>query len=249
MRRWWMAVLLCAGCAGETPGRVVQVRWQFERGSRADHRQFSTETGWEVTLEQARLGIAAIYAFAPAADKQAAVAWLERAFVAKAHAHGGLDAESGRRIRAELLETVVVDLLDSEPLTLPRTEAEAGALDGLKLELVASSPELAGAAVRVRGEAKRGEQHVRFDAPIVWSAGAKARSVELTGFAAAIDEGVELRLHIDPSVWFKHCEFDRLTPSAADELLTVGADNQVGRALLIGVRSPEAFEFSVREGE
>ena len=101
MRKWIMAaVLLCTGCAGETPGKVVHVRWEFEQGSQGEHRQFSTETGWEVTLERAELVIAAIYAFAPAPDKQGAVAWLERAFVSVAHAHGGLDAKDQCCVRA-----------------------------------------------------------------------------------------------------------------------------------------------------
>ena len=243
MRNWMIAaVLLCGACAGETPGKVVQVRWEFQQGSEDDHRQFTTDTGWDVTLERAQLAIAAIYAFAPAQDKPGAVAWLERALVSKAYAHGGLDAESGRRIRAELLEPVVVDVLDSEPLTLPLTEAEAGAVDGLKFELDS-------AAVRVRGEAKRGERHIRFEAPVVLSSEAKARSVELTRLAAVVDEGVELRVRIDPSVWFKQCEFDRLTVNDSEEVLTVGSDNQVGRALVIGVRSPEAFGFSVSKGD
>jgi hypothetical protein len=243
-----MSLALCAAaCGGDTSGQLVQVGWRFEPAD----GHFTTRTGWDVTLDEARLGIGAAYLYAPQDEQQSAVARLSRAFVSIAHAHGGVDPESGRRVLAELLDPVSIDLLSADATTLPRTAAETGSIDALTVELsdaAAGLDGLHGGSVYVRGEAVQGDRHVRFEAMPVFGSDLKLRRVQLLGLHGELNRDAALVIHTDPSVWFAQCEFDRLQPSAADGLVTAGMDDEVGRALAIGVRDPEALQLSVEPG-
>jgi hypothetical protein len=240
-------VLLGAACGAQTSGRIVEVAWQVDK---AAHATFETDSGYELQLEEARLGIGAAYAYAPLEDKLKATAWRWLTGVSVAHAHGGLDAETGRRVRAELLESVVVDLLDPEPQALPPIAAEAGAIDAVKLELAksgaAAHESLHGGSAFLRGRAQRDGTTLRFQAVVALDAALKARSIDLTGLSGTLDEGAVLHVRVDPAVWLEHAAFDRLAPADSEEVVEISADSQIGRALAIGVRSPQAIEAHVK---
>jgi len=241
-------LLAAAACSSETPGKIVSVVWQLERASEPS---FELPNGFHVQLEEARVGVSALYAFAPLESDVKAQAWRWLSGVSVAHAHGGIDPESGRRVRAELLEPVLIDLLASDAEPLPPVAAEAGAIDALKIELAQSGAagELHGGSAFLRGEAERDGVRFGFQASVVLGAPPKARSIDLTGLRGQLDDGSVLHVRVNPAAWLSHAELDRLAAPASDEPVEIGADTQVGRALVIGVRSPEAFELEVTAGD
>jgi len=247
----WTA-LTCA-CGSDTQGELVQVSWQLDQNS-GDNADFSTATGYEVHLDQAVVGLGAAYAYSPLADSQSAVAQL-LSFTSVAYAHGGLDAESGRRVLAELpsgAAPLAIDALAQEAITLPTTTAEAGAMEALKLELAAagsiSAEPLSGAVLLVRGQATREAQSLHFSATLD---SVPTNTIDLTGLSAELSAYAVLHIQVHPRAWLDHCEFAELAPTTSDAAATdaeivAPADSQMIRALQIGVRNPEAWGLTVQ---
>ncbi|HKU40344.1 MAG TPA: hypothetical protein VJR89_19420 [Polyangiales bacterium] len=238
MTRWlWVALLFCCACT-DTEGQLVAMHWSV--GGDPAEREFTTDTGWQVTLEEAHAALESLFAIAPTRAEPGAVARLSRWLVPVARAHGGHDDAMGRRVRTELLDVGPVDAL-AEP---PRSEvesAEAGRVETLKIEL-ARSKELPsdahGLTAYVRGTAERDGQRVEFSGGVLLADDEAARRIEArVGFE--LGEGGTLHVTLRPSEWFRQAEFERL-PEGGE----ISLDNQVGRALQIGVRSPDAYEVS-----
>lgn len=241
-----MVIVLCTAACGarETPVELVPMRWAFEPAN----PNFTTATGWEVQLDEARIGIGAEYVYAPQAEKQGALALLSHAFVSVAHAQGGLDPGNGRRVMAELLEPFVADLLAPESTAAPPVQAEVGEFDAWTVELsdaAAGLDGLHGASAYVRGQAIRGDQHIRFEAAPSFGADPTLRRIELPFHDGRLDLATVLSLSFQPAVWFAQCEFERLQPAAADEVVTATDNDEVGRALAIGMRDPESLGLTV----
>lgn len=241
MRYVLVSAVLCAACVSETSGERVQVTWVVDQGAQAD---FETKTGYRVQLDQARLELESVYLYAPPRARLSALAWLERSFVSVAHAHGGIDNEKGRRVLAEWTEPISVDALGDNPIELSETAGEGGTVDAVKLRLKD------GVVAHVRGRAERDGKHWRFEAEIV-PGEEVARTVELIEREHTLREGSVVHVGVQPQAWLDLCEFSRLgegSDEAESEPVRVEADDQVGRALSIGVRSPNAFSVYV-EGE
>ena len=103
---------------------------------------------------------------------------------------------------------------------------------------------------RVRGTAERDEKRWSFEAEVDPSEGVQ-RHVELLSLQESIGEGSVVQVTVHPKTWLNLCEFERLGDATepGSDAVTVPADNQVGRALSIGVRSPNAFSMQVASGE
>jgi hypothetical protein len=241
--------LWAAACGADTPGKSVRVIWQLDQANSSGLATFDTDTGFHVELEEARVGLAAAYAYGPLPDSTKATAWHWLRPASIAHAHGGLDPETGRKVLAELLGPTTIDVLGAQPRALPPTTAEAGALDAVKIELTPpgseATQELHGGSVYMRGRAERDGMSARFEASVALDRALKARSIDLSGVTGSLDEGSVLHLHINPAVWLRDAQLDRLSGAGSDDVVSISADSQVGRALAIGVRSPEAFEVTV----
>src|SRR5690606_27944659 len=114
------ATLLVASfaCSSGTTGRVVAIDARFVGDPSAT--SFDTSLGFDVTLERAELVVGPVYAFAPADEP---IATRPRALRLRsvARAHGGLDPLDGRKVRAEVLERVLVDALSDTLSDTPRT--------------------------------------------------------------------------------------------------------------------------------
>jgi hypothetical protein len=241
MRYVLISAVLSAACVSETNGERVQVTWVVEQGVPGD---FETKTGYHVQLEEARLELEAVYLYAPPRARVSALAWLERSLVSVAHAHGGIDNEKGRRVLAEWTQSISVDALDDNPVELSETSGEAGMVDAVKLRLND------GVVAQVRGRAEREGRRWRFEAEIAASEQV-ARTVELIELEHSLRDGSVVHIGVQPQAWLDLCEFSRLgegSDEADPEPVRVEADDQVGRALSIGVRSPNAFSVYV-EGE
>lgn len=239
---------LCA-CGGETAGRVIDIhlRVQPEAEPGRELGEFTTDTGWEVELDEATLAIGSMYAFAPASGP-GAMAWLSDLLVPVAHAHGGFDPASGLRARAELLEPVAIDLLAADGQELSDVEAEAGALAKLALDIAkpdADLPEAVhGHQAWVAGEATRGAERVRFEGGLDIPDEGLKRRIETEVEGIELEDGGTLVLSLRPSRWLHDANFDRLAAPAEGEPAEITRESQVGRAWLIGARSPAVIHVN-----
>ena len=245
----------CAGaCASGTEGRIVRVQVAVAGDSQPGDElgRFETRTGWQVTLDRAELALSAIYAFAPEEDPSA-LARAADLLVPVARAHGGHDPLTGKRVRAELVEPVIVDLLQSRPHVLAEVDAEAGSVAALAIDLArpasSEASELDGQQVVVSGEARRGDERVRFAGGVQVPDEATARRVERAVPPQALAEGATLLLGLRASAWLDEAQFDRLMAAADDQPRAITQDDQVGRALFVGARSPRALSLRLLDAE
>ena len=244
MRYLLLTGLLCAACTSETSGERVQVSWVLDQDEEGEHAAFETQTGYRIQLEEARVELASVYLYAPPTARLSALAWLERSLVNVAHAHGGIDNEKGRRVLAEWTEQTRIDAL-AGAVELDETSAEGGTVDAVKLVLKD------GAVAHVRGAAERDGKHWRFETDIEPSEEV-VRAVELIELDQTLEQGSAVHVRVQPKAWLDLCEFSRLGEGSTDaesaQPSDIAADDQVGRALSIGVRSPSAFAVTIEEG-
>jgi hypothetical protein len=250
-----LSLSLCtaSACASGTEGRIVPVTIAVQSEAEPERAlgSFETRTGWEVTLDRAELALSAIYAFAPAREEPSVMARLSRAIVPVARAHGGHDPLTGKRVRAELVEPLLVDLLEDGRRELAEIQAEAGSVDAVAVDIAApGSPvtdDLDGNQAWVEGEAQRGDVRVRFAGGVQVPDEGLVRRVEakLERAGSGLDAGDTVVLGLRPSVWLDNAEFDRLEAGDGDEPSVIAQDGQVGRAWFVGVRSPAALPMQL----
>jgi hypothetical protein len=234
MRHLILTAALSAACTSETIGERVQVRWVLDQDT---HAELETQTGFRVQLEDARLELASLYLYAPPSARLRAIAWIERSFVSLAHAHGGIDNEQGRRVLAEWTRPLNIDALAGSPVQLAETSAEGGTVDAVKLLLQE------GVVAHVRGRAERAGEQWRFEAEVSPEAQV-TRAVELIELEQTLEQDAVVHVRVQPKAWLDLCDFSQLG-AASEDVVTVQAEDQVGRALSIGVRSPNAFEVYI----
>jgi len=190
-----------------------------------------------------------VYLYAPAnatsvtGATQKAVAWLGQQLVSVAYAHGGVDVEKGRRVLAEWTKPMSIDVLSGSSTKLAETDAEGGTVDAVKLQLVD------GKLAHVRGHAVRDGKRWYFEGDIDPKQGVQ-RVIELLELDEDLAEGAVVHMAVHPKTWLDLCDFSELgeaqNPAEADPtFMPVTKEDQVGRAIDIGVRSPNAFGVSV----
>lgn len=202
-------------------------------------RTFTTATGWEVELTEARALVGPVYAYAP----PDALAWRRALAPSVALAHGGHGALDGRVVRAELLEARVVDALAvSDDVAL---DGLAGALDVLTLVLDAPPADgpTHGRHVWVTGTARRGGEEVRFAGGIAPSEPRQHRVEGVGVDGPPLDEGERLVVGVDPQAWLSEARFEELAPGADGVARIEGT--QVERALWLGARSAASWRGRV----
>jgi hypothetical protein len=239
----WLA--LASACGGETEGQSIALRWQVAGSDAAT--AFTTDTGWQVTLDEAQIALESISAIAGEPQSRGAVAFLSDLLVPVAHAHGGHDDASGRRVRAEWLDPLAVDALAAAPERLGSVLAEAGDVTTIKLELARSADQLPealhGFQAYVRGTAEKAGTSVPFAGGVHVAEDEPARRVE-TKVKLELSDGGALVLAVHAEEWLREAEFERLPEAGEGAEREITATSQVGRAMLIGVRSPDAFEVT-----
>jgi hypothetical protein len=242
-----LLALIVAACGGETPGELVTIELAL-RSEPADAESvasFETDTGYAVTLEEASVRIGPIFAFSPEALAAKSPLWerLQASFVSTAHAHGGIDLVSGRVVRAEWLEPVTLDALETETQLLGEIQAEQGVVDAITLELSRGGRE--GAQIVVRGAAEQDEAQLSFEGALTLEDDpVSARRVELVHEDIEITEGGRLTIVVHPDRWLRGAELARAP--VEDGVATISADSQPGRAFAIAARSPAAFSIEWR---
>jgi hypothetical protein len=239
--------LLAVACGGETAGEIVviEVALKSEPSAGGSATEFDTDTGYAVELETARLRLGPIFAFAPepvARAKPSAWDMLRGGLVSVARAHGGIDLVSGRVVRAEWLEPVTLDALDTATVVLGEIEAEQGVVDAITLELARAASE--GAQLRLSGSASRDGERLSFEGSLALGDDPLERRVELVREPIELTDGGRLTIVVHPDVWLRDAEIGRAPVD--DGVSTLTPDSQPGRALDIAARSPAAFSFEWR---
>lgn len=238
---------LAMACGGETAGEVVAIEIAVKSApSEGDSvSEFETDTGYAVELAEASIRLGPIFAFAPEPMARAEPSlWemLAEGLVPTAHAHGGVDLVSGRIVRAEWLEPVTLDVLDTDAVVLGEIDAERGVVDAITLELARAASK--GAQVRVRGGATREDEAVAFEGSLTLGDDPLDRRVELVHEHIELTDGGRLTIVVHPDVWLRDADFSRAT--VVDGAWQLEPGSQPGRAFEIGARSPAAFSIEWR---
>ncbi|MCA9613238.1 MAG: hypothetical protein H6722_25625 [Sandaracinus sp.] len=233
----FLLVLFPLACSSGTGGRLVSIQMRFSGDPSAT--RFTTSLGYEVTLEEAELVLGPVYAFAPA-DELVTRRWWRSV----AYAHGGLDPLDGRKVRAELLERVVVDALSDEALVFDAA-AEEGAIDELRLGLESEDALLDGHVAHVVGTAVKDGVTSAFDAWIDVGASDTERRA-LVPFVGELHEASVLNVRVDARVWLDGVAFDRLVDCTTP--CEFPTESQPALAAALGVRNAHAYQPSIESG-
>jgi len=249
--------LLTAGCGSTGQQRVAFAARAagFERP--AGDVRFTTNTGWTVTLREARVALGPLYlnTLEPlACDTCEARSLLDRlsdALVPRAWAHGEGHLGAGI-IAAQVTEQVEVDALAPAPVAMGRGgDGVDVPVRSAELWLYNRAGALRGAAMRVAGVAERtlDEQTTRvpFRGALVADASITtpqtpldvARRVRGIPVDFTLAEGATVTVRVDPRRWFTGADFAELLEAATledGERVFTPADN-VGRAFLNAARA------------
>ena len=253
-------VLLCAAsvlcsfaACGVTPGRSatveVQARAIAEAGER-DPLEFTTATGWRVTLREARVALGPLFVF----GARDAVAQLRGALLPVARAHGGEGLFSMRPVLAELSEQRLVDLSEgvtslgvahgSEGIAVDLTLL----LDAPRGALGAAEGPLRGHHLWVAGVARRDSDELPFEGGLDIPDEGTLRHVEGLALDALVEDGGRIEIGIHPRRWLDAAHFERLPlPIALGAPRVITSASQVRGALYLGARSADAFSLSWSE--
>ncbi|MEM8605816.1 MAG: hypothetical protein AAGF92_01825 [Myxococcota bacterium] len=234
------AVLAFAAC-GETEGSVVVIDVALEAGGTP--ASFTTDTGWTVELEEARVALGPFYAFAPRKEGDA-VAMLREFLLPVARAHGGTDPLNGRRVRAEWLRQVAFDAMSDETVELGAIEAESGVVETVSVTLnppdAANTSSTNGHHLYARGVATRDDVVVPFEGGLDIPDEGLSRRVENIPLDTFLDAGGRWVLTVDASAWFEGAQFDRLTEQE-DGVYLITPESQVRGAWLLAARNTRAY--------
>ncbi len=237
------SVALSLVACGETEGEVVTVDVALETSG--SPTSFTTNTGWEVRLDEARIALGPLFGFAPRFEGGATAAL--RAFVFPvARAHGGTDPLNGRRVRAEWLGQVAFDATPGAgPVVLGTIEAESGEVDAVTVTL--NPPDAANAAAMhdhhlwARGQASKDGRTIRFEGGLDIPDEGLSRRVEDIPIDAFLEQGGRWTITARPEQWFQDADFDRLTEQSADGVYLITPESQVRGAWFLGARSSRAY--------
>jgi hypothetical protein len=237
-----LLVLLAAAC-GETEGEIVTIEVALE--APASPSTFTTSTGWEVRLDEARVAIGPLFAFAPRFEG-GAVAALRSFFMPRARAHGGTDPLNGRRVRAEWLGQVAFDATPgADPVVLGVIEAESGEVDAVTVTLNPPEPDHAATLhdhhFWVRGEATKDGETIPFEGGLDIPDEGLSRRVESIPIDAFLDQGGRWTVTVRATEWLQDALFDRLTEQNGEGVFVITPESQVRGAWLLGARSTRAY--------
>lgn len=235
------ALSMCAAIAcNPTSGVPIELTLAFEA---LGPRTFTTVSGWEVELDEARAVVAALYAYAP--EDELSFSFLRALAPARAFAHGGHSPLDGRRVRAELLETVVVDAL-AEGADVATVDGLEGAVDTLTIVLGGGSEH--GDSVWVAGRARRDGVDVAFAGGLTLR---DERLRRIDGVAVApgvpLTQGARLVVGTDVRAWLAEADFAEFSNEAV-----IADGTQPHRALYLGARSAASWSARIEasgEGE
>jgi len=227
-----MALTLAVAC-NPTGGVPIELTLAFEGlGPRA----FTTASGWDVELTEARAVLGPIYAYAPRDE----LTFRRLIGPSRAFAHGGHSALGDRLVRAEMLELSVIDALQGNASDRATLGGFAGSIDALTLVL--ARPEepngpTQGHCVWVAGVATRDGVEVAFEGGLDLDEPALQR-IDGVAVSGALREGSRLIVGADARAWLAEADFTggSITPGS-----------QPHRALYLGARSAASWAARTEE--
>lgn len=237
------SVALLAMACGETEGQVVTIDVALETAD--SPASFTANTGWEVRLDEARIALGPLFAFAPRLEG-GTMATLRTFLFPVARAHGGTDPLNGRRVRAEWLSQVAFDATPgADAVVLGTIEAESGRVDAVMVTLDPPDPANAAAThdhhLWARGEATKDGRTIRFEGGLDIPDEGLSRRVEDIPIDAFLDQGGRWTISVRPEEWFQDADFDRLTQQNAEGVYLITPESQVRSAWFLGARSSRAY--------
>ncbi len=225
-----------AACAS-TPGRAISLTLfaQGEGGA-----SFTTRTGWDVVLTEARLAIGPVYVLAPRAT-----ALLRLLSIPTAYAHGGADEYATLGIRCEWLDQVSLDLLATQPTLLGMGAGSAGPIGDAEVDIDPPGPSIAapthGHQAWVAGTATMGGTSIPFEGGLDIADLTIARRVQGIPASGSVDEGSTITVVVHVRSWVDEMHFDRLAVPTTGSTREIVAGTQPYDAWILGARTSTAF--------
>ncbi|MEM9192657.1 MAG: hypothetical protein AAGF12_26020 [Myxococcota bacterium] len=239
------AALLVGGCAA-TEGQIVPLDVVLEP---TPDRQFTTNIGWEVELDEAYAAIGPIHLYSPAEEPSAMAVLEQLVGPSVARAHGGTDPLNGRRVRAEWLTQVAFDVIGTRTRSLGTVDAETGAVESASVTLdppVAQNSEtLRGHQLWVRGRAMKDGVTIPFEGGLDIEGEGLARRVENLTIDGLLEPGMTWRVTVHAFTWFEDAHFDRLTEQTAEGTYVITPQDQVAGAWFLNVRAPSGYHTTL----
>lgn len=228
-----------AAC-GTTPGRVITVMLR----ARADGSpSFTTATGWDVTVTEARLVLGPVYILAPRTT-----ALLQLFQMPVALAHGGADEYATLGIRAEWLDQISLDMLATEPTILGEGNGVAGAIGDAEVDIdppgTAISSATHGHQAWLVGTASMGATMIPFEGGLDIADLTIARRVQGIPCSGDVDDGSELTVGVHLHSWLDRMDFDRLPAPSSGAVREIVPGTQPYNAWLLGARTSTAFAIT-----
>jgi hypothetical protein len=217
---------------------------------------FTTATGWDVVLDEARLVAGSLCVYAPDGDTMASLSplgpgpWGLGPSVALAHS--GHDPFGSRRVRMEWLGPSALDLLATEPTVLGAMDGSVGpttdttlAFDGLQGQLASTSGPSHGHHAWIAGTASRvvsgTTETIAFEGGLDVEIGGTEHLIEAIASDATVATDGRWSLAVDLWRWLDQAHFERL-PEA--ETRSVTPTTQVGIAWELGLRDPASLTLT-----
>jgi hypothetical protein len=235
----WVTGAIVSGCSGDAG---IQRRVRVQTWSRAEAETvFSNAHDYEVRLDSAELGIEHLY-FVTGDPVGGALSKLLN--VRSAHAHPGHYA-AGETL-GEMTEHSELDLL-GKPVALSEQEGVTGEAHSCVLRYGKLGK--SNVAVRVSGEAVRGEHRVRFRGAAVLSELLNSASdlPEVPGVmleGGSIEDDGRFWFSASPRVWLDQVDFSKLTASNPDDDVPLDSSTQPHNAFVRGVLKAVAYHVT-----
>ncbi|MFN9811999.1 MAG: hypothetical protein ACK6CU_20460 [Deltaproteobacteria bacterium] len=212
---------------------------------------FTTASGWDVVLDEARLVAGSLYVYAPAGDTQASLTPLGLG-PSVAFAHGGHDPFGSRRVRMEWLGPAVLDLLADDTAALGTMDGSVGpatdatlAFEALRGALASPESPTRGHHAWIAGTASRlldGEtESIAFEGGLDFEIAGTENLIEAISSEAEVETDGHWALGIDLPRWLDQARFERL-PGA--EMRAVSPGSQAAVAWELGLRDPATFALT-----
>lgn len=247
-------------CESDTGGRAVTLSLSLASAPAPGETRpgvFTTESGWDIELDEAVIALGPIYAYADTGgvaraplSRRTQLALLDL-LVPRARAHSGFDPFARRTVRAEYLDQIAFDALAEAPLSVGTVDGEAGTAASVTIILDAPRGALADAASPVHahqawvvGTGRRGDETVEFEGGLDLPDDGLVRRIDGVPFAAEVDDGGVMTLSVHLREWLNHAQLDTLTTRAESGRFSIDRASQVRNAWYLGARDADAFTAS-----
>jgi len=251
LRSMCAIAFISAGSCVPTSGREVSFDLRLETAwpDAGTPGTFTTETGWTVTLTDARAVVGPVYLFEKppvGLSRFDPARALYDLVIPAAHAHAGDQHFAGGTVHGEFIEQRVFDLLGAPVLIegLTGTHARVRSFSVVLFparEGLDGAESMEGAQLVVAGTATKDTATVRFRGALSIADEGRLRYVDGIPADATLDDGGTFAVRLHPTRWFSRADFSTLTAHDDDDTFEIDRDSQVFGAWFIGARSADAY--------